>query len=362
MAKEWYLMTTPYEQLSGYEGDILTDFAQDGFAEILESEMADDVEICNYNLSECKQVRAVIQNNVQDTRLKTLSRLLLTQIGTCEAGMYVKFDDRYWLITGVVDDNKMYEKSILSLCNYLLTWKNDDGEVVQRWANIINASQYNNGEDMVKFYTVRSDQLLVSIPDDADSLMLRNGIRCIIDKRCKLYEKDFDDTVKKDTSKPVLTYSITRVNNVIYDYHNSGHLEFMFDQDEQHDNDGYYVIDGKGYWLCESIMPEDGHGDDGGDVEPLTSEIIADSYELLNGIEPNVFIARFYDEHEQEVEVEHTWSLECDFTESLEITEVDNAIYIYVDDNSLINKSFKLMLNADGYETVSAQITIRAFI
>jgi hypothetical protein len=360
MAKEWYLMTTPYDQLSGYEGEALDDFAQEGFAEILESEAADDVEICNYDLSVCTQTRAVVQNNVQDTKLKTQSRLMLTQIGTCEAGMYVKYDNRYWLIIGVVGNNKMYEKSILSICNHLLTWKNDKGDVVQRWANVTNASQYNNGEEIERFYTVRSDQLLIAIPDDEESLMLRSGIRCIIDKRCKLYEKYFDKGVVKDTSKPVLTYSITRVNNVIYDYQDSGHLEFMFDQDEQHDGDGYYVIDGKGYWLCEHTAPPE--DDDGGDLEVPTAKIIADSFELLNGIEENVFMCKFFDAHGDEVTAEHTWSFDCDFVDKLDITFSNNAVYLYVDDDSLINKTFTLILNADGFETVSAQITIRAFI
>lgn len=255
----------------------------------------------------------------------------------------------------------MYEKSILSICNHLLTWKNDKGDIIQRWANVQNASQYNNGEEIERFYTVRSDQLLIAIPDDDESLMLRSGVRCIIDKRCKLYEKYFDESVVKDTSKPVLTYSITRVNNVIYDYQDSGHLEFMFDQDEKHEEDGYYVIDGKGYWLCESVEtdPDDG----GGDIETPTAKIEADSLELLNGIEENVFMAKFYDEHGNEVEAEHEWVLDCDFdSNKLQKTVVDNAIYLYVDDEDLINKTFTLILNAEGFDTVSAQITIRAFI
>ena len=359
MAKEWYLMKSPYDQLSGYESEAMDDFAQEGFLETLDSEVATDVKLYNYDLSVCQDIRAVVQNNTQDTKLKTLSRAMLVPIGTCVAGMYVHYNGRYWLIVSVVDNNKMYEKAILSLCNYLLTWQNSDGQVFQRWANVINASQYNNGEQMVKHYTVRSDQLLVSISDDDDALMINSGIRFILDKRCEVYERGFSKDITQDTSNPVMTYEVTRVNNVVYDYIEGGYLELMVDQDEQHEGDGYYVIDQKGYWLCEqkfSARKNDEH------AHVSEANIVADSYEILNGIEPSVFLAKFYDAEGHETEAEFSWNIDCDFADDLDVSYQDNAIYIYVDNNKLLNKSFTLLLSADGYETVSAQITIRAFI
>jgi len=360
MAKEWYLMTSPYDQLSGFESEALDDFAEEGFLEALDSNLADDVNICNADLSEINTIRAIIQNNVQDTKLKSLSRMMLTQIGTCKAGMYVEYDNRYWIIVSIVDDNKVYEKSILSICNAQLTWQNANGDILQRWANVINASQYNNGEEMTRNYTIRADQLLVSIPDDKDSLEIVSGQRFIIDKRCKLYEKSFDSNVSKDTNNPVLTYKTTRVNNVIYDYQDSGVVELMLYQDEQHDDDGYYVINGNGYWLCGSDIQE--ISEDQNDDPILLSEIIADDCDLYNGLDPVRFLAKFYDENGNDIEVEYSWNIDCDFKDRLEITYEDNSICISVNDKKLINKSFNLLLSADGYETVSKTITIKAFI
>ena len=108
MAKEWYLLTTPYDQVSGYESDAYDDFAQEGFLESLGSEIATTVELCNYDLSERTTIKAVIQNNHQDKKLKTRSRAMLVPVGTCHSGMYVKYKDRYWLIVGLVDDNTVY--------------------------------------------------------------------------------------------------------------------------------------------------------------------------------------------------------------------------------------------------------------
>ena len=76
MAKEWYLLSTPNDQVSGYESEAFEDFAAEGFLESLSSSLADDIEICNYDLSECKKSRAIILNKTQDTKLKSLTRNL----------------------------------------------------------------------------------------------------------------------------------------------------------------------------------------------------------------------------------------------------------------------------------------------
>ena len=357
MAKEWYLLNSPYNQLSGYENESLTDFGAEGFLEALETDIAIDIELCNYDLSENTQIRAIIQNRTSDTKLQSLTRQMFVPIGTCKAGMYVKYNNRYWLIVGLVDDNNvMYEKAVLSLCNCCLAWINEKGKVVQRWANIISASQHNNGETGMRFFFVRSDQLLVSLPDDDESLLIPDGCRFIIDKRCRTYEKQFDETVLKNTDKLVSTYQLTRSDTVLYDYTDSGHMEFIATQDEQHKDDGYYVVDGNGYWLCE--VPKDSV-----DKKPLlSSSIICDSTDIYNGIEPGIFTAEFIDGNGNVANVTPNWTINCDFEDKLNVTNEDNSIIISVNDAKLVNKSFELFLDGDGYATTSITITIKSFL
>ncbi|MCD7810276.1 MAG: hypothetical protein LUG91_00225 [Ruminococcus sp.] len=355
MAKEWYLLKTPHDQISGYEDEALNDFCEESFYEVLESEISDDVELCNYDLSICTPMRAVVQNNVQDTRLKTLSRAVLLPIGSCKAGMYIKYKNRYWLVIGLVDDNKMYEKAIVTLCNYLLTWINNKKQIVQRWVNAASASQYNNGETSTQSYFVRSDQLLILMPDDNECLMLQQGQRFIMDKRCKMYEEEFEGSVLYDTSKSVITYQLTRSDSILYDYQDSGHYEFMAYQDEQHENDGYYVIDGKGYWLCEKPDIED-------ETAILSSEIEFDTLEIFNGLDAGIFKAVFYDDNGDVADVSPQWDIECDFLDNLTVEYDGNSVCISVDNKELINKSFELSLGAENYETISVTVTIRAFI
>lgn len=355
MAKEWYLLKTPYDQLSGFESDAFDDFAQEGFFEALDSSIAVNVGLFNCDLTMCLEIRAIIQNNVQDTKLKTLVRELFVPIGTCKAGMYVKYNGRYWLIVGLVDDNGMYEKGVMILCNYLLTWVNAKQEIIQRWANVSSASQYNNGETGNYYYTIRSDQLLILTPNDDECVLLTSGNRFIIDKRCRIYEKEFDNSITRDTSRPVLTYELTRADSVLYDYQDSGHFEFLATQDEQHQDDGYYVVGGQGYWLCSKV-------DSSYKKDILSSRIECDSTVIYNGLEPNIFTAKFYDENGAEINATPNWEIRCDFGELLDIEQIGNSICISADNKKLINKSFELLLSADGYEPQSETITIRAFI
>lgn len=64
--KKWYLMKPPYDQLSGYEEEAIDDFGQTGFDDVLDSAMAVDVELYNYDLSVCNEIKVVIQNVHQD--------------------------------------------------------------------------------------------------------------------------------------------------------------------------------------------------------------------------------------------------------------------------------------------------------
>ena len=94
----------------------------------------------------------------------------------------------------------------------------------------------------------------------------------------------------------------------------------------------------------------------------LSSKIECDSLEIYNGIDAGIFTAKFLDENGDVIEVNPHWSIDCDFVEQLNIEYVGNSICISTNNKKLINKSFELSLNAEGYETVSVTITIRAFI
>lgn len=363
---DWYLLKPPYDQLSGFEGEVLEDWGQTGFEEVLDSEVADEVEIYNYDLSVCKVCKVMVQNNHQDTKLKTMQRMMFAPIGTCTAGMYVKYHGRFWLIIGIVDHNKIYEKAILLICNYQITWMNDDGKVVQRWANAESASQYNNGETGSQFYFVRSDQLMVYMPDDDEVLKLNSGKRFVIDKRIKMYEKSLDESVDVCTDNPLVVYQITRSDTVLDDYTDSGIVAFIMSQDEQEPDDGYYRINGTGYWLCGAPKII---------VEPSGKskcDIIMDSDVVYIDLEPALYKAVFYGDDGAEVSLSpeaYKFYIEfgsdqyedSDF-EHIDVYSNGNIMMVSANDSSLANKTFSVILEAKGYDTVTKIVTIKEFI
>ena len=173
-------------------------------------------------------------------------------------------------------------------------------------------------------------------------------MRFVIDRRCKVYEKQIKEDTVKDTSFSLITYDVTRVDSVLYDYQNSGLFEFMVTQDEQHDSDGYYVIDGAGYWLC--YEPEDSEEE----IKPNVCAIISDGEIVYYDLEPSVFVAKFYDQDGNEVSgVTATY---------LDVTEIGNDIAIEANNRKLLGKSFTLTLSADGYEPVTTEFVVRAFM
>ncbi|MBQ2396122.1 MAG: hypothetical protein II304_03640 [Bacteroidales bacterium] len=356
MSQEWYLMNTNHDTVSGFESDNFENFAMDAFSEALESSLGQNVEICNYDLTIRTPQKVIMNGSVQDTKLNSITRQMLAPIGTCMAGQYVFYKDRYWLIVGLVDDNGFYEKAVLLLCNFLLTWKNRNNKIIQRWACVSSASQYNNGETSNQFMFIRSDQLMILTPRDDECLLIPHKQRFIIDTRCEIYEKTFSPDVIVDTSNELITYEITRMDNVIYNYQNSGHSEYMATQDEQHENDGYYVVNGKGYWLCDIPSQNDNK------MEVLSCEIICDEPVVYNSLEPTIFKAKFYDSNGNEIEINPQWELDCDFAENLNIEYISNSICISVNNKKLLNKSFELSLSAEHYTPVTIAVKIKAFM
>lgn len=353
MAAEWYLLDGANSLLTGTCCDS-TSFLEENFADSLNSSLATDVELYNYDLSVCVQVRAIVQNTVQDTKLKTQSRQLLVPIGTCKAGMYFKYKNRFWLIVGLVDDNKAYEKAIVIWCNYLLTWQNNRGEIIQRWSNISSASQYNNGETYTDNYRTRTDQLMILTPDDDESILLEQGKRFIIDQRCKVYEQSLGSDVTVNTSLPISVYRLTRSDTVLFDYLDSGYHEFMVYQDEQRDTDGYYMVNGVGYWLCKESNCND-------EKQLQSCSIVCDSTTIYDGLEPGIFSGVFFDSDGKETYASPTWEIKCDFVDKLNVSYVGNAIIISVNNQKLVNKSFELLLCSEGYSSTSIIVTIKAF-
>ena len=178
--KEWYLTNPKPNITSGYENDALSEYAQDNFTDVLETTFSDTALLFNYSLSESKEIKCIIQGNIANTQLKSMERTILVPIGTLHSGDYIFFEDEYWIVDGRPGNNKSYEKATLKECQYKLRWQKDDGTIIERWVYLTSSSKYDVGENGNNTIILTSNNYLITIPNDEDSMTL-DGKRVFID-------------------------------------------------------------------------------------------------------------------------------------------------------------------------------------
>lgn len=238
--KDWYLIKTPSTTSGGFEDDALNSYKEDLMADMLDTELAVTVLLCNPDLSEKTEIRAIIQDNVPDTYLRSMQRTILAPIGTLISGYYIYYEDEYWLINGRPGNNKVYEKAVLCLCQHFLRWQKDDGTIIERWANFTSASKYDIGEGGNYQMFLASNNLTVLLPADDDAMSIENK-RVFIDKRIL----------------PKRVFKVTRIDDVLYNYHDNGSvLSLIVDRtelDEERDNCELGICD----YIAPTLPPDD---------------------------------------------------------------------------------------------------------
>ncbi len=335
--KEWYLMDNyKPNAVSGFEGDVLTDFAQSNYADLLTTAISDTVLLYDSSLSNCKEVKCLIQGNTADTQLKSMERTGLFPIGTVKAGMYVFFDGAFWLITGYPGNNKSYEKATLVLCQYKLKWQNANGDIVERWINASSGSKYDVGESETKTITLASDNLILLIPDDEETINL-DGKRVFIDKR----------------PVPTKVYKITRSDDVLFDYGvHGGILSFITDRKELNVD-----TDNQELGICDYISPTTPPEND--NETTILNGIISGSDSLKVGF-TRVYNAILTDADGNEI----VWS-DDDFYWNIYpaldvvVNTEANKVGVLVKDESLIGNSIRIEIIHRGIFVCGRDVEIR---
>ena len=335
--QEWYLLTsdTRPNATGGYENDAFLDYKDDAFQEALQTDISTTVTLYNYNLTKSRQIRCIIQGNTADTQLKSLERTVLASIGTLKAGMYILFEDRYWLITGYPGNNKIYEKATMILCQYKLRWQDDSGKVIERWANFTSASKYDTGHSGNQTIMLTSNNFTIWIPEDDDSATLDTR-RVFIDR---------------DTIRPTKVFEITRSDDVLYLFgeEHGGILSFIADKDELN-----LEVDRPDLGLCDykepaPLPPEPDETTD-------LSAVISGKSNLINGFS-RTYLVEFKDSNgDIKQDVDFTWNVESDFDVQRIIN--GNQIELSVDDKSLIGSSFILQVLVQDKVLSEFEITI----
>ena len=202
MAKSWYLMTRPLFN-SGLEKEEFESYSQDGFSELLESFISSDIEVYDQNFILLQSLKAIVQNVTADAESSSFIRQFLIPIGNIKTGYYVKYNDSFWLIKDIVDNNGVYEKAIMFFCNYKVSFISDiSGEIVSYPVYMKNATQYNSGETAREQETVGSSKFLIYIPYSKETIKINHGKRFLIDR---------------NTDIPT-AFEVTQVDTISYNY------------------------------------------------------------------------------------------------------------------------------------------------
>ena len=341
--KEWYLTTPKPNIVSGYESDAILEYSQSNFTDVLETLFSDTVLLYNNTLTESQEIQCVIQGNSADTQLKSMERVGLFPIGTVKAGMYIFFENRYWLITGYPSNNKSYEKAVMQLCQYKLRWQNAKGEIIERYIALSSASKYDIGETGNSTIVLTSDNLTLLFPNDEESLNVY-GKRVFIDKR----------------TPPEKVYKITRSDDVLYDFgEHGGVLAFIADKTELNT-----TTDRQDLGICDYIeVSDDTDTPSDPTTPPENPDEMTDLRATISGNKnlkvgfSRTYTVKFTDENGIETtETDWTWDVGADYIEVVE--QNGNEIELLVENEDYIGSSFILSIVKDTVTLVQIEITI----
>lgn len=118
------------------------------------------------------------------------------------AGDMVEWAGAMWLIVSCDWDKEVYTYGKAQQCNYVLKWQNENATTIERWSVVMSASKYNNGQLYNNVIVVGSNQLMVYLPNDDETLKLKANKRLFVDF---------------NTANPKC-YDVTRVDTVTMSY------------------------------------------------------------------------------------------------------------------------------------------------
>ena len=263
-----------------------------------------------------------------------MERSVFAVIGTLKAGMYIKFENQYWLISGYPGNNGVCEKATAILCQYELIWQDDDGKIIRRWANFTSASKYDNGRSGNSTIILTSNNFTIWIPEDDDGTTL-DGRRVFIDR-------------VKTGQLPTKVFEITRSDDVLYLFgkNHGGILSFIADKDELNK-----VTDRQDLWICDYKSPTTPTLPPSEPDNPTTSVTITGGDTLRYG-RAKTWTVTFSDSENQP---NFTWNVESDFKITQNIT--GNKIQLKCTDDKAIDCTFTLQV-LDNESNILSETTI----
>jgi hypothetical protein len=127
---------------------------------------------------------------------------------TFDRGSLVYWEDNYWLIISHDVQDEIYTRATIQQCNYILTWINEEGQVVTRHCIVTNNDRNSVGEKEATNMTIGDNRLNVILAKDEETEKIYRGKRFLID----------DPDAKGD----ILAYQVTKPDRLPKLYNGKG--------------------------------------------------------------------------------------------------------------------------------------------
>lgn len=247
--------------------------------------------------------------------------------------------DEYLICTEVFDIDSMHYEGKFALCNWMLKWQKADGTILEYPCHDMNSTQYNSGEQYNRNFTIESSQHMLTLPCDENTVELCTPQRFYLDKA----------TINPNT------YIVTQNDTTSYNYGKKGIVKvtvFAHPSNPETDRPDLGICDYIDVSNQNTIEPiVDGNTNEIS-KRMLKAVIDYNTTVIKSGGDSQMFIGKFYDEKDNEVQdvIPH-WDVICPFFDKLIVKEFDNGLSIGIDDDTYIDEEFKLVLSDENKDS-----------
>lgn len=260
-------------------------------------------------------------------------------------GDYVKWNNQIWMITLLDSDDKAWNRGYMYLCEILLRWQDDNGNIIERWGYSEDYTKYSMGESGNSTITVGDYQYGITLPVDEYTKKLNRENRFVV---------DFEGNYPPDT------YRLTGKKGFISDYRyfDKGGvftITLSYEQFNKVTDKLVKLENNTEVWICDYKTSSTSTLPPSEPDNPTTSVIVTGGDTLRYG-RSKTWTVTFTDSTGAEITpLNFTWNVKSDFKITQNIT--DNKIQLKCTDDKAIDCTFTLQV-LDNESNILSEITI----
>lgn len=249
------------------------------------------------------------------------------------------------MITLLDSDDKAWNRGYMYLCEILLRWQDDNGNIIERWGYSEDYTKYSMGESGNSTITVGDYQYGITLPVDEYTKKLTRKNRFVV---------DFEGNYPPDT------YRLTGKKGFISDYRyfDKGGvftITLSYEQFNKVTDKLVKLENNTEVWICDYKTPSTSTLPPSEPDNPTTSVIITGGDTLRYG-RSKTWTVTFTDSTGAEITpLNFTWNVKSDFKITQNIT--DNKIQLKCTDDKAIDCTFTLQV-LDNESNILSEITI----